>query len=171
MFNNPQQQLIELLETKNIDITSKLQNLIDNFKDQLDFNITNQYDNTPLHFLCMNQSNPEIYQIIIDNFKNDYNIIQILKNKLKDKPTLYQLFHEFKPSVTDQLMSLGITMKFQTFHDDKCSICLENWTDEMKKIRLPCGHIFCHLCIIEKHDNCGICRKAIKDTSCCTIIE
>ena len=54
------------------------------------------------------------------------------------------------------------TRKNLNFEQTECSICLQAWSQPCK---LPCGHIFCFLCIkgsLLDRSECALCRTSVK---------
>ncbi|XP_078037062.1 LON peptidase N-terminal domain and RING finger protein 2 [Augochlora pura] len=50
-----------------------------------------------------------------------------------------------------------------------CPICYEELSSDIKPMSTPCGHIFCHNCLLEAiriSKRCPICKKSVKFPRC-----
>jgi len=124
------------------------------------------------NFATINEAGDLLCQVCNQDFLEERRVLippQVLAiiQALMEREALDESFNmeqpsDVKPATEEFVNSLSNVMLTNKEIQENCSVCLDNFKEELKGCKLPCGHIFHEDCIKEwlsKHNNrCPVCR-------------
>lgn len=83
---------------------------------------------------------------------------QHVKNKIQDNKINIQ-----DVKIMNVCQIVDTFKRRKEFNDEKCPICISDFSNDLTVVELPCGHLIHELCVLEYFlaDNikCPVCRK------------